>query len=469
MSPDDFRRHGRAVIDWIADYMENVERYPVASPVKPGEIRAALPAHPPEHGEPFEAMLRDVNDIIMPGITHWQSPNWFGYFPCNNSGPSVLGELLSSGLGTQGMLWSTSPACTELETHVLDWMIEILDLPDRFHSSSAGGGVFQDSASSASLCALLAARERVTQFEFNQRGVNRGLIAYTSEQAHSSIEKAMTIAGLGRENLRLIAAPATGGFAMDVDALNSAIQADIASGHTPCFICATVGTTSSNAMDPVQAIGQVAAKYKCWLHVDAAMSGIAAVCPEYRAIHDGLELADSYCTNPHKWMFTNFDCDCFWVADRAALIETLSILPEYLKNAATASGAVWDYRDWQIPLGRRFRALKLWFVLRHYGIEGVQHHIREHVALAQQFAQWVKADQRFELVVHPPLNLVCFRLKAGDEATQQLHEQLNATGKMFLTHTKLDGKYALRMSIGQTHTQLEHVERAWHLVRNLAT
>jgi aromatic-L-amino-acid decarboxylase len=279
----------------------------------------------------------------------------------------------------------------------------------------------------------------------------------------------MTIAGMGRENLRLIAAPVADGFAMDVDALDSAIEGDIAAGNTPCFICATVGTTSSNAMDPVQAIGQVAAKYKCWLHVDAAMSGIAAVCREYRAIHDGLELADSYCTNPHKWLFTNFDCDCFWVADRAALIKTLSILPEYLKNAATASGAVWDYRDWQIPLGRRFRALKLWFVLRHYGIEGVRHHIREHVALAQQFARWIEAEGRFELVVRPPLNLVCFRLKAGDHATQKLHEQLNASGKMFLTHTKLDGKYTLRISIGQSHTRLEHVERAWHLMCELAT
>jgi aromatic-L-amino-acid decarboxylase len=465
MSPDDFRRHGHAVIDWIADYMRNVDRYPVMSQVKPGEIRATLPASPPATGESLEAMLSDLNDIILPGVTHWQSPNFFGYFPCNNSGPSILGDLLSSGLGVQGMLWATSPVCTELESHVLDWMVELLDLPPRrFHLSSSGGGVFQDSASSASLCALLAARERVTNFASNRHGVDRRFTAYASTQAHSSIEKAMTIAGLGRENLRLIDAPAACGFAMNVEALDAAIRADLRAGLTPCFICATVGTTSSNAIDSVRAIGEIARQHNIWCHVDAAMSGIAAVCPEFRWIHSGLELADSYCTNPHKWMFTNFDCDCFWVADRAGLIKTLSILPEYLKNAATATGAVIDYRDWQVPLGRRFRALKLWFVIRHYGIEGLQYHIREHVRLAQQFAQWVNADDRFELVVKPPLNLVCFRLKAGDHATQRLHERLNASGRMFLTHTKLNDQYTLRMSIGQSHTRQEHVERAWALM-----
>jgi aromatic-L-amino-acid decarboxylase len=299
MSPDDFRRHGHAVIDWIAQYMRNVETYPVASHVRPGEVRAKLPSTAPQTGESFESMLRDVNEIILPGITHWQSPNFFGYFPCNNSGPSILGDLLSSGLGVQGMLWATSPACTELETHVMDWMCELLGLPKRFHSSSPGGGVFQDSASSASLCAMLAARERATHFESNRCGIDRKLIAYASTQAHSSIEKAMMIAGLGRENLRLIEAPADRGFAIDVHALESAINHDVAAGLTPFFICATVGTTSSNAMDPVRAIGEVAKRHHCWLHVDAAMSGIAAACPEFRWIHDGLELADSYCTNPH--------------------------------------------------------------------------------------------------------------------------------------------------------------------------
>jgi aromatic-L-amino-acid decarboxylase len=323
------------------------------------------------------------------------------------------------------------------------------------------------------LCALLAARERATSFHSNRSGIDqseRKLIAYTSTQAHSSIEKAMMIAGLGRENLRLVEAPAACGFAMDPQALQRTMQQDIHDGCKPCFICATVGTTSSNAIDPVRKIANVARALgpNIWLHVDAAMSGTAALCPEFRWIHDGLEAADSYCFNPHKWMFTNFDCDCFWVADRAALINTLSVMPEYLKNTASASGEVFDYRDWHIPLGRRFRALKLWFVIRHYGVEGLQHHVREHVRLAQELAQWVKTDERFELIVEPPLNLVCFRLRGGDAFNQQLLETLNASGRMYLTHTKLDDRYVLRMSIGQTHTQRRHVEAAWALIRDTA-
>jgi len=366
------------------------------------------------------------------------------------------------------MLWSTSPACTELETHVLDWLVEALALPEKFKSSTAGGGVIQDTASSAALCALLAARERISQFAINRDGVNHRYTAYASTQAHSSIEKAMMIAGLGRENLRLIEAPAVRGFALDPAALERAIIADRVAGATPLFVCATVGTTSSNAIDPLRAIGDICARHKLWLHVDAAMSGTAALCPEFRFIQDDLEFADSYSFNPHKWMFTNFDCDCFYVADRAALIKTLSVLPEYLKNKATDSGAVFDYRDWQIPLGRRFRALKLWFVIRHYGIEGLQFHIREHVKLAREFAGWVKSDDRFELAVDPPLNLVCFRRRGGDEINQRLLERLNASGKLFLTHTRLDEKFTLRMSIGQTHTRREHVQRAWELIGALA-
>jgi aromatic-L-amino-acid decarboxylase len=378
--------------------------------------------------------------------------------------------LIAAGLGVQGMLWATSPACTELETHVLDWLTEMLALPTRFKSTTAGGGVIQDTASSATLCALLAARERATGFASNLRGVDRRLVAYASSQAHSSVEKAMMIAGTGRENLRLIDAPAAQGFALDPQALERAIIDDLRSGSTPFFACATIGTTSSNAIDPVRAMGEIIRRHApgMWLHVDAAMSGTAALCPEFRWIHDGLEIADSYCFNPHKWMFTNFDCDCFYVADRAALIRTLSVLPEYLKNKATESGAVSDYRDWQIPLGRRFRALKLWFVIRHYGVEGLQHHIREHVKLAQEFARWVGDDQRFELVIDPPLNLVCFRLKDGDGANQRLLDRLNASGKLLLTHTKLDGKFTLRMCIGQTHTRREHVERAWRCIGEAA-
>ena len=389
MTPEEFRRHGHAVVDWIADYYARIESFPVLSQVEPGQIRASLPADPPLQGEPFPAILADIEKLILPGITHWQSPNFFAYFPSNASGPAILGDLLSSGLGVQGMLWATSPACTELETHVLDWLVHMLDLPQKFLSSSSGGGVIQDTASSASLCALLAARERATSFASNQRGCDGRLVAYTSSQAHSSLEKDAQIAGIGRDNLRLIEVDEN--FAMrSAKRWPGQIEQDRQAGLVPFFVCATVGTTSSNAMDPVPEIGRICREHKLWLHVDAAMSGTAALCPEFRHTHAGLEFADSYCFNPHKWMFTNFDCDCFYVADRKALIQTLSVLPEYLRNQATETGAVIDYRDWQIPLGRRFRALKLWFVIRHYGVEGLQHHIRRHVELAQQFAAWVQ-------------------------------------------------------------------------------
>jgi aromatic-L-amino-acid decarboxylase len=459
MTPDEFRRHGHAVVDWIADYQSRVESFPVLSQVKPGEIRASLPASAPAHGEPFDALLKDVEKLILPGVTHWQSPNFFAYFPCNASGPGILGDLLSSGLGVQGMLWSTSPACTELETHVLDWLVPMLGLPEKLLSSNSGGGVIQDTASSAALCALLAARERATNYTSNQKGCDGRIVAYASSQTHSSLEKAAMIAGIGMSNLRLIEVDEN--FAVRPDALARQIDADKRAGLLPCFVCATVGTTSSNAMDPIAEIAQVCRQHNLWLHVDAAMSGTAALCPEFRHLQNGVEFADSYNFNPHKWMFTSFDCNCFWVADRKALIRTLSILPEYLRNQATESGSVIDYRDWHIQLGRRFRSLKLWFVIRHYGIEGLQHHIRRHVQLAQEFAGWVHNDTRFEFAAPAPLNLVCFRHKGGDAANQTIMERLNKSGDLFLTHTKLNGKFTLRLCVGQTNTEARHVERAW--------
>ncbi len=466
MTPEEFRRHGHAVIDWIADYQSRVESFPVLSQVKPGEIRGALPPTPPAHGEPFDALLQDIDRIILPGITHWQSPNFFAYFPCNGSGPGILGDLLSSGLGVQGMLWSTSPACTELEAHVMDWLVGMLGLPEKFLSSSTGGGVIQDTASSAALCALLAARERATNYVSNKKGCDGKIVAYCSTQTHSSLEKAAMIAGIGVDNLHLIEVDEN--LAMRPGALARQVEADIKAGLKPCFVCATVGTTSSNAMDPIAAIADVCKRHNLWLHVDAAMSGTAMLCPEFRHLQNGVEFADSYNFNPHKWMFTSFDCNCFWVADRKALIQTLSILPEYLRNQATESGAVIDYRDWHIQLGRRFRSLKLWFVIRHYGVEGLQHHIREHVRLAQQFAGWVRNDARFELAAPAPLNLICFRHKGGDAANQTIMDRLNKSGDLFLTHTKLQGKLTLRMSIGQTHTQARHVEHAWKRIQEEA-
>ncbi len=467
MSGEAFRRHAHELINWIIDYLERrVEELPVLSQIEPGSIRAQLPADPPEHGEPFEAMLRDVEEILLPGITHWQSPDFFAFFPANTSYAAILGELLSAGLGVQGMLWATSPACTELETHVLDWLAGMLDLPDAFRSTSTGGGVIQDSASSATLCAILTAREQATDYSSNERGLDRRLVAYASTEAHSSVVKGMGIAGIGRENLRLIEVDET--FAMRPDLLEERIRHDRATGLLPFFVNTTVGTTSSNAIDPVAEIGPVCKREGLWLHVDAAMSGTAALCPEFRHIHRGLEYADSYCFNPHKWMFTTFDCDCFYVADRSALIRTLSILPEYLKNRATESGAVIDYRDWQVALGRRFRALKLWFVVRHYGVEGLRYHVRRHVELAQRFRSWVEVDERFELAAPAPLNLVCFRHRGGDDLNRELLERLNRSGELYLTHTVLDGRYTLRLCVGQTRTEERHVVDAWRRVQETA-
>jgi aromatic-L-amino-acid decarboxylase len=458
MTPDEFRRQGAAVVEWVARYLETVEDLPVQSPVAPGDVRAALPPHPPQHPEPFEDVLADVDRVILPGITHWQSPNWFAYFPANNSGPSILGELLSAGLGVQGMLWATSPACTELETHVLDWMVELLGLPDRFRSDGDGGGVIEDSASSATLVALLAARQRAVD-----AGAGLGdLVAYASAHTHSSLEKAARIAGLTADQVRVV--DVDGEFAMRPDALAAAIAEDRAAGRVPFFTCATVGTTSSLAVDPVAQL----VHEDVWLHVDGAMAGSAAVCPELRWVNDGLDRADSYAFNPHKWLFTNFDCTCFWVADRAALLNALSILPEYLRNQASESGAVIDYRDWQLPLGRRFRALKLWFVVRHYGAEGLAHHVRRHVALAEQLVGWVEEDDRFELAAPPRLGLVCLRHADGDEPTQALLDGVNASGEQALTHTRLDDRLVIRVSIGQAHTEERHVRALWDHLRSLA-
>jgi aromatic-L-amino-acid/L-tryptophan decarboxylase len=322
MTPEEFRASGKQLIDWLANYYAQIENFPVLAQVQPGEIRASLPPNPPQQGIAFDAIVAELNSKIMPGITHWQSPNFFAYFPANASEPSVLGDLVSSGLGVQGMLWATSPACTELETHVLDWLAKMLALPERFLSNSAGGGVIQDSASSASLCAILAARERATKFQSNEIGVRQNLVAYTSTQAHSSIEKDVKVAGIGRTNLRLI--PVDAQFAMRPELLEKAVEEDLRAGRLPFFVCATVGTTSSLAFDPLPAIGEICKKHNLWLHVDAAMAGTAALCREFRYIHNGLEFADSYCFDAHKWMFTNFDCTCFYVADRETLTHSLA-------------------------------------------------------------------------------------------------------------------------------------------------
>lgn len=466
MTPDEFRESGKKLIDWIADYYEQIEKYPVLSQIQPGDIINQLPEQAPEKGEDMTEIMRDVENILMPGITHWQSPNFFAYFQSNNSFPSILGDLLSSGLGVQGMLWATSPACTELETKVMDWLVDLMGLPPHFKSTESGGGVIQDTASSAVLAALLAARERKTNYRCNATGDNTGLVAYISTQTHSSVEKGVKVIGLGTDRLRKI--DVDPGFAMDPQKLEEQIKLDLEAGLKPFFVCATIGTTSSNAVDPIKEIGEICRQYDIWLHVDAAMSGTAAILPELRSSFEGLELADSYAFNPHKWMFTNFDCDCFWVADKTVLIKTLSILPEYLKNEATLKGAVIDYRDWHVQLGRRFRSLKLWFVLRHYGAEGLRYHIKKHIELARQLAMWVKSSNDFELLNEPPFNLVCFRYNGSDEFNKQLMDSLNKTGKLFFSHTVLNNQLWLRISIGQTHTELKHIEEAWALINHEA-
>ncbi len=466
MTSAQFREEGKKIIDWIADYYETIESYPVLSQVNPGEIKNRIPDFAPQEGESLEAMMRDIEEIIMPGITHWQSPNFFAYFNANASFPSILGDLISSGLGVQGMIWATSPAATELETRVLDWLAKAMEMPESFLSTSAGGGVIQDTASTAALTAIIAARERATNFETNEKGIEKKLVAYVSTQTHSSVEKGIKIAGIGKANLRLI--NVNENFALRTDLLQKQIQQDKKEGLQPFFVCASVGTTSSTAIDPVREIGAICKAENCWFHIDAAALGTAMLCPEFRHFMDGVELADSYSFNPHKWMFTNFDCNVFWVKNRNELINTFSILPEYLRNQASESGEVFDYRDWHIQLGRRFRALKLWFVIRHYGIEGLQHHIREHVRLAQLFADWVKQSGNFELSVKPLMNLVCFRHKAGNEANMQLMNALNKSGKIYFTHTKLNGEVVLRMNIGQTNTEEKHVKAAWELIRDTA-
>jgi aromatic-L-amino-acid/L-tryptophan decarboxylase len=469
MTPEQFRQHGHEVVDWIADYWSRIGSFPVRSRVAPGDVRASLPAAPPERGEPFADVLADLDRVVLPGITHWQHPGFFGYFPANTSGPSVLGDLVSAGLGVQGMSWVTSPAATELEQQVMDWFAGLLGLPETFLSTGTGGGVIQDSSSGANLVALLAALHRSSGGATVRGGVDpdRATVYVTSE-THSSMEKAVRIAGLGTDAVRIV--EVDGDLAMRPSALAARLRRDVDRGFTPVLVCATVGTTSTTAVDPLAELGPICREHGVWLHVDAAYAGVSGVAPELRELQRGVEEADSYCTDAHKWLLTGFDATLFWVADRAALTGALSILPEYLRNAATDAGTVVDFRDWQVPLGRRFRALKLWFVLRWYGAEGLRAHVRSSVALAQELAGWADGDERFDVATPHPLSLVCLRPRWADGvdpdvATMTLLERLNDGGEVFLTHTTAGGRAVLRVAVGAPSTTRADVERLWALLR----
>ncbi|HEK85375.1 MAG: pyridoxal phosphate-dependent decarboxylase family protein [Candidatus Saccharicenans sp.] len=464
MNKEKFKKYGYEIIDWIADYLENVEQYPVKSTVKPGEIKNLLPSSPPAHPEEMEAIWQDFKKIIIPGLTHWQHPGWFAYFPSNNSPASILGELLSAGLGTQGMVWETSPAATELEEVVMDWLRQMIGLPESF------AGVIQDTASTATLCALLAAREKATGFAVNTQGFSKILRVYASKEAHSSVEKGVKIAGYGRKNLVYI--PTDEEFALIPGELEKAIEEDLKFGFQPACVIATVGTTSSGAVDPLKPIGEIGKKYNLWFHVDAAYAGTAAILPEKRWALEGAEQADSLVFNPHKWMLTNFDCSAFFVRQPEILTRTFEIHPEYLKTGVDA--VVKNYRDWGIQLGRRFRALKLWFVIRTYGLEGIKKIIRQHIHLAELFSRKLQEDKRFELLAPVYFSLVCFRLNDGrgeeelNLLNKQLLEAINSTGKIYLTHTTLNGKYTLRLVVGQRTTEERHVRQALEIIKTKA-
>ena len=468
MQADEFRRHAHELVDWMADYLDGVSKLPVTPGVEPGDIARRLPSSPPEQGEPFGQLFADFQSIVLPGMTHWNHPGWFAYFPGNNSPPSILAEMLTATLGAQCMSWATSPAATELEQVTMDWLRQMLGLPETFV------GVIQDTASTATLVALLSARERSSGYASGEQGmadVGR-LTVYASAQTHSSVIKGVRLAGYGLDQLRLI--PVDAAYAMRPEALAHAVSEDLASGLRPACVVATIGTTSSTAVDPLPAIGEVCRRHGIWLHVDAAYAGTAAIVPELRHYFDGLEQADSLVFNPHKWMLVNFDCSAYYVRDRQALLRTFSITPEYLRTAQDQQ--VVNFRDWGIQLGRRFRALKVWFVLRSYGVEGLRAMVRDHVALAQELAERIRRSSNFELMAPVPFGLVCFRFHPSsardplvlDQLNRELLRRVNASGRVHLTHTELDGRFVIRMVIGQRLTTRQHVDEAWELIRRAA-
>ncbi|MET7245505.1 pyridoxal-dependent decarboxylase [Methylobacterium sp. EM32] len=466
MDDETFRAWAHRAADWSVDYLAGVGERPVRAQVTPGEIFRQLPAEPPAAGEPMERIFSDLDRVVMPGMTHWQHPRFFAYFPANASPPSLVAEFVTAALAAQCMLWQTSPAATELETRVMDWLRRMIGLPEGF------SGVIQDSASGATLAALLTARERALGFTGNANGLAGGpvLRVYASAQVHSSVDKAVRIAGFGDANLVRI--PVSGSLhGMDSDALDAAIRADREAGLKPAAIVACLGGTSIGACDPIEAVAAVARRHDVFLHVDAAWAGSAMICPEFRALMRGAEHADSLVFNPHKWLFTHFDCSAHFIRDPKALTDTLGIRPPFLRTLGQ-DGFV-DYNEWSIPLGRRFRALKLWFVIRHYGVEGLQDMIRAHVAWARELAGLIAQEPDFELTTDPILSLFTFRYApegAGDldALNARLVERINDDGRTYLTQTRHENRFVIRFQVGQTTTTREDVMIAWDAVREIA-
>ncbi len=465
---DEFKKYAYEFIDWIADYYKNIESFPVKSQVKPKEIFDKIPDAPPDNPETIDEIFKDFREIIMPGITHWQSPNFYAYFPANSSYSSMLAEMLTTALGVQGMKWETSPAATELEERVMNWLKGMLGLPESF------SGVIQDTASTSTLASIICAREKFSGFRINQNGFKdfEGLRLYCSTETHSSIEKAVKISGIGRNNLVKLGVDDE--YRMKTDELENAIIKDTEKGFKPFCVVAALGTTGSTAVDPLDEISAICKKYNLWLHVDAAFAGSALILPEYRWMLNGVEQADSFVFNPHKWLFTNFDCSAYFVKEKEYLVRTFEIIPEYLKTLSDSK--VNNYCDWGIPLGRRFRALKLWFVIRSFGVKGLQEKLRYQISVAKNLETKIRRDIEFEILAPVSFNLICFRYKPAGVASEedlniineQLLHKINASGKIYISHTKLNGKYTLRMVIGQTNVREDNANNAWEVIKEIS-
>ena len=452
-----FRRNGHALVDWVADYLDGLGDRPVCEPVEPGGVRAKLPHRAPEHAEPFDEVLADLDRVVAPGLAHWQHPGWLAYFPATSSPASILGELAAAAFGVVGMMWSTSPAATEIESHVLDWLVDMLGVPQEWKTTSCGGGVLQSGASSSTHTALVVAREQCRK---RTGAALEQMVAYTSSQAHSSVEKGARVAGYG--HIRLLETDRE--FSMRPEALSAAVAADRQAGLVPAFVCSTVGTTGTTAVDPVRRVGEIARSEQMWHHVDAAYAGAAMICEEFRFHQDGLELADSYTFNPHKWLATNVGCSVMWVADRRSLIDALSVMPPYLRNEASASGNVIDYRDWHLQLGRPFRSLKLWFVLRSFGTEGLRKMIRSHVAWAHWLAEQIDGHPSLELIATVPFGLLSVAHRDGSEATDALIAKINADGSFYVTGSEAEGRRYIRIAVGSIWSTRAHIEELWKLI-----